>query len=396
MSGPLARPLRVCFVAGSMGGGGAERQLVDLLKHLDRRRVTPQLYLQYRRGELLPEIPADIPVDAFWDGDAKRSLLQRGLAKLRCPCAARALHLRETLVRRPADVIMSWSLMCVYETALATLGRRVPHVGYIIVEPDAEVDDALSRSFPFRHRLARWAYRSTTKVLANSAVLRERTEQYYDLPADRTGTLLNCRDFERVDRLATSETPSWPGVGRRIVAAGRLRHQKGFDLLLEAVARVHSAESPVQLAILGQGPDQAELEQQAAKLGIAEQVHFLGFQTNPFSYFRTADVFILPSRFEGNPNTLIEAVACRVPVVAADCPTGPREILEGGRWGRLVPVEDVGALATALKETFESPPADQQLDAARQSVLDRFGLGVCVDQLITMFETLAAENQARK
>lgn len=372
----MTRPLRVLFVAGSLGGGGAERQLVELLQHLDRGRIAPRLYLSYRRGELLPEVPSDVPIEAFWDGTSQRRWEQRLLAKCRCPCAARAAHLREVIRRNPIDVIMSWSLMCGYEVTLATWGRP-PHVTYVVCQPAAELDDVFPPGFPARYALARWVYRSAALVLANSQTLRSGVEAFYRMPSTRTSVLYNYRDFSRIDRLADAAAPPWPRPGRWIIAVGRLHADKGFDILLEAMQQLRRDVPLAELAILGQGPDEAALRDQARRLGISEHVHFLGFQANPYPYFRAADAFVLSSRREGMPGVLIEALACRTPVVAADCPTGPREILEEGRFGPLAPVGDAAALARAIRQVLESPPSPEKREEARRAMLERFDISLC-------------------
>jgi glycosyltransferase involved in cell wall biosynthesis len=373
--------LRVLFVAGSLGGGGAERRLIDLIRHCKPNQISPRLYLAYRRGELLSEVPPGVPIEAFGDGCLQHSLLQRLLAKFRCPSMARALHLRDVVRRNPVDVIVSWSLLCSYEVALARLGCSIPQIASSVVEPRAERIDAFSGHPLFRRERARWTYRSASLVVANSDELRGQLISCYRLPPRKVVTWLNSRDFARIDQLASEEPPPWPDLGRRVVAAGRLVPQKGFDLLLRAVARLHRSSFPVQVAILGQGPDEPALRELAGKLGIAGQVRWLGYQANPFAVLRTADVFVLSSRFEGMPNSLIEAIACRVPVVAADCPTGPREILENGCLGSLVAVEDVDALANGIQNVLQRPPSQEFLEAARRSVIERFGIETGIRRL---------------
>lgn len=140
-----------------------------------------------------------------------------------------------------------------------------------------------------------------------------------------------------------------------IVAVGRMVEQKAFDTLLEAFARVR-AQRVVRLALVGEGPLAGMLQTRATKLGIGEHVLFPGFQPNPGAWLAHASLFVLSSRAEGLPSVLIEALACGVPVVSTDCRSGPREILEDGRWGPLVTVDDPGALASAILSTLHDPP----------------------------------------
>jgi glycosyltransferase involved in cell wall biosynthesis len=112
-----------------------------------------------------------------------------------------------------------------------------------------------------------------------------------------------------------------------------------------------------QLVILGSGEKEAELKEQASRLGIDAQVYFLGFQKNPFSYIKAADLFVLPSLFEGFALVLVEAMACETPVIATDCPFGPREVLDDGTAGLLVSVKDSAAISNAIVKML----ADSQL-----------------------------------
>jgi glycosyltransferase involved in cell wall biosynthesis len=126
------------------------------------------------------------------------------------------------------------------------------------------------------------------------------------------------------------------------------------------------------LVILGEGGYRAELEQLVTQLGIGADVDMPGFAGNPFSYMSKAALFVLSSKFEGLPGVLIEAMACGTPVVATDCPSGPREILEGGSLGGLVPVGDPESLATAIGHALDQPtPPDRLRAKAAEYTVDR-------------------------
>lgn len=147
-----------------------------------------------------------------------------------------------------------------------------------------------------------------------------------------------------------------------VVAAGRLDGQKNFTLLLEAFARMR-LKRPAKLLIFGEGSKRPQLEARTQALGIDADVALPGFIKNPFSAFSRAALFVLSSDQEGLPGVLIEALACGCPVVATDCPSGPSEILDGGRFGELVPVGDADALAAAMARTLDCPLPAQTLRA---------------------------------
>ena len=139
-----------------------------------------------------------------------------------------------------------------------------------------------------------------------------------------------------------------------ILSAGRLIPLKNYETLLTAFAQVMRSR-PARLVIIGEGPDRAPLLARAKELDVVQFVDFPGFQPNPYPFMKNADVFVLSSTFEGLATVLIEALACGTPVVSTDCPNGPREVLEDGKWGRLVPVEDPQAMAQAILKSLDEP-----------------------------------------
>lgn len=182
-------------------------------------------------------------------------------------------------------------------------------------------------------------------------------------PRERIEVILNAAVtpalMERAK--APAEHPWFNDGGPPVVlGVGRLVYQKAFDVLLRAFAEVRRTR-PCRLVILGEGRDRPELEQLAAELGVAEDVSLPGFVIDPMPYFARADVFALSSRFEGLAMVIIEALASGVPIVSTDCESGPREVLGGGRYGDLVPLEDPPALAAAISVVLDghrAEPAD--------------------------------------
>jgi glycosyltransferase involved in cell wall biosynthesis len=172
-----------------------------------------------------------------------------------------------------------------------------------------------------------------------------------------------------------------------VIAAGKLKPQKDFETLLRAFARVRSRR-PARLMILGRGPDRHALLDLAQELGVSDDFQLPGHVRNPYAYFRRASVFVLSSAWEGLPNVLIEAMACGCPVVSTDCPSGPDEILDGGRIGRLVPVGDAVQMAAAIAATLDSPPAaGEMVSRARE---------FSFDEAITGYEAILRRPERRR
>lgn len=161
-----------------------------------------------------------------------------------------------------------------------------------------------------------------------------------------------------------------------ILAVGRLRRVKDFPNLLAAFARLLARRRPARLIVLGQGSLRPRLLSLARELGVAEHVDFPGFVENPYAFLARASLFVLSSRHEALPTVLIEAMACGCPVVSTNCPFGPREVLEGGRFGELVPVGDPDALAGAMERALDAPPRP---DALRERAAF-FGIERAVDR----------------
>src|SRR5262249_14996435 len=157
------------------------------------------------------------------------------------------------------------------------------------------------------------------------------------------------------------------------VTVGRLVHQKGHEILIEAHAKLIRQGLPHQVVIIGEGPLLDEQKALARRLGVEHSVHFLGFQANPYRFMSRATVFALPSRCEAFSTALLDAMCCGAPAGAADCPSGPRELLQGGRCGLLVPTEDPGALPDALARLLPSGELRRrfsQLSTERSSGFD--------------------------
>jgi glycosyltransferase involved in cell wall biosynthesis len=193
--------------------------------------------------------------------------------------------------------------------------------------------------------------------------------QVAGLPPERITTIFNGVDLRRLDGLAAAPVadPWFEGDAPPVLlAAGRLAPQKDFPNLLKAFARVRSCRE-VRLVILGEGPERVRLESLAADLGIAADVKMPGAVLNPFPYMARTRLFVMSSAWEGLPTVLMEALACGCPIVSTDCLSGPREILDGGSFGELVPVGDDTALAEAILRALASPADRPRLQARAQS-----------------------------
>jgi glycosyltransferase involved in cell wall biosynthesis len=199
-------------------------------------------------------------------------------------------------------------------------------------------------------RLAKYFYPLAGYIIGNSQGVAEDLRQVTGLPATRIQLIYNPVVTPELGELKKADLQHpWFGSGQPpvILAVGRLKPQKDFSTLIHAFAKVRKNRL-CRLLILGEGPERGALEALIRELGLEQDVELPGFLENPCAYMSRASLFVLSSRWEGLPTVLIEALYCGVPIVSTDCPSGPREILAGGQYGSLVPVQDVPALAEAI------------------------------------------------
>ena len=236
------------------------------------------------------------------------------------------------------------------------------------------IGNTLSQSLAGRGALRRWLrYRPIRRwyphadcIVAVSRGVAEDVVATSGVDPARVTVIHNPVVGPDLDRMA-APTPDhpWFGTGQPpvLLAVGRLTRQKDFATLLRAFARLRSG-TVARLIVLGEGEERAALERLARELGVDGAVDFPGFVDNPYAWMGAADLFVLSSAWEGSPNALTEALYLGVPLVATDCRSGPREILDGGRVAPLVPVGDAAALAEAMSATLAAPPPADRLRAA--------------------------------
>jgi len=225
-------------------------------------------------------------------------------------------------------------------------------------------------------------------VVANSAGLARDIAAVAGLPVESVPVVRNPVVTPDLERLAAAPTGHpWfaPGEPPVVLGAGAFRRQKDFETLIRAFARVR-AQREARLVILGRGRLERALRDLTRDLGLERAVDFPGFVDNPYAFMRGAAVFALSSRWEGSPNVLTEALAVGTPAVSTDCPSGPREILEDGRVGPLVPVGDPEALGRAILATLSSPRAPDVL----RSAVREYTVAECAARYEALLQTLVS------
>jgi glycosyltransferase involved in cell wall biosynthesis len=256
-------------------------------------------------------------------------------------------------------------------TLIATRGLRVPVVVSERVDPRA-------------YRIASWQRALRRVLYSRAAALVVQTPRIAEwarsvVPAERVHVIPNPVPIPS-RRHGASAPPT-------IIAAGRLVRQKGFDLLIEAVAGLdRGVLKGWRVEIVGDGPERRALQDQIQHLGLREWVTLAGQVSDLERRFSSASMFVLSSRFEGFPNALTEAMSWGVPIVAFDCPTGPRELIHDGVNGRLIAPTDVGALRAAIAELARSPDERLRLGVEARRSLGRFEPNEIADAWDQLFE----------
>jgi glycosyltransferase involved in cell wall biosynthesis len=337
---------RLSIFLPSLAGGGAERAICGIANGLAARGIDVTLVLGTASGPYI-----DIPAPAVRVVDLCAGSTPRALPRL-------ARHLRSS---RPDTLLAAMS----HANVVAALAYRLAgSQGRLVLSERVNLSSVFGAHRDLRTRttraLMRLTYRWAHGIVAVSEGVAQDLTRHIPVPPERVVAIYN----PVVDDLLLAQAAAPPqhpwlvsGTVPVVLAAGRLIAQKDFATLIDAFARLRRAR-PVRLLILGEGELRTSLLAQAQALGVSEDVALPGFDTNPFAAMRAASVFVLSSRFEGLPGVLIQAMACGARVVSTDCPSGPREVLEGGRWGALVPVGDATALSVAIAAALDdgSPP----------------------------------------
>jgi glycosyltransferase involved in cell wall biosynthesis len=212
-------------------------------------------------------------------------------------------------------------------------------------------------------RAMRRLYPRADGIVAVSAGVADDLAQVARISRDRISVIHNpiVTDELLADASARVDHPWFADGGPPVIlAAGRLTKQKDYPTLLRAFRRARE-ERELRLVILGEGEERERLDGLRRELGVLGEVDFTGLVANPYAFMARASLFVLSSAWEGFGNVVVEAMACGTPVVSTDCASGPGEILESGRYGRLVPVGDDGALARAMLTTLDDPPRPEVL-----------------------------------
>lgn len=324
--------MKILIIQGGFGAGGAEKIVSILAAHRAERGDEVHV-----AGLTMPPSGSYFP----FPDEVTLHVAQAGGGQL-----DRLRHIRSVIQQVAPDVIISFLTKINVLTLIATLDRATP---VIISE----------RNNP-RAQTANPVWRHAQNLLARRAraVVMQTQRASEDLPR---AIQRKARIIANPCALPTGAREHLGTGSSNLVAVGRLDHQKGFDLLLDAMPQILAGNPGARLTIYGEGPARKALEAQRDRLQLGDVVSMPGSSAAPGEWMDNADILVFSSRYEGFPNVLAEATVTGLPLVSFDCPYGPRELIRPEENGLLVPPEDVDGLAQAVLRLSSSPELLQKM-----------------------------------
>lgn len=344
---------KILLVLPSLRGGGAERVMVTLLKHLDRERFELHLALVSKEGPYLKEVPPDVTV---------HDLNRKRVRHMFLPFIKLVWNVRP-------DTILS--TLGHLNMALIALKPLFPGKVKLLVREASIVSSNISRRLAMWRFLYRIMYKRANMIICQSIAMMEDLRDHFAVPVSKMIQIYNPVDIGGIGQKAEhSANPFGDMPGPHLVAVGRLSPEKGFERLIEAFPKLVEMRPEARLWLVGTGASEPQLMHLRDRLGLSDRIMFAGFQDNPYAWLKHADLFVLSSYYEGLPNALLEAIALGCPVLTLEHPGGTKEIMRLTRQQeRMLPQFEW------REEWFVKP--DRQ---AADLLSDRFGLQAIVKQ----------------
>ena len=341
----------VAFFLLDLDGGGAERAIVSLAGSVAKRGLVVDLVVGDANSDYRQEVSADVRVDDF----ATRSHLRvfRRLASYLRKCNPRAVM----------------SALDASNILLVAAAKVARYRGRTVISQRAVVDASLEELDPTRRLATAWLQRvcfpRADALISNSHAAASELNARFRISPQKITTIHNALDIGRISALAQEPLPhrARPGIPL-IVSVGSLTKRKDMATLIRAFALVRQ-QKEADLAIVGKGGEEKNIKGLVSDLGLSACVRLPGFDVNPYRWIEAASVVVSASTAEGFPNVVAEALALDRSIVATDCPGDTAEVLQHGKWGRLVPVGDAARMAAAiLAALHDRRRADGRLRAA--------------------------------
>ena len=356
--------------------GGIQNQYVNIMNGLVRRGLRVTLFVFEGRGEMVKRLSPEIEVII-----SSTRCIRKPLNFFSVIVATRELV--KAIEERNPDILYSRIPRPKLPLLLA---GKITRKKIVLAEGNSPWDIRHKRFSWLKKSIQKVCYRNSDRVLAVSRELASEMESFYGLKEVRC--VYNGVDFENV-RSGADESPEHPWFGEDIplvCSVAALIDRKNIHHLLQAVG-IAREKTDFRLVIVGEGSLRNQLEKIAADLKVDDIVDFAGYQPNPYAYMGRSDLFILSSRSEGLPNVLLEAMSLGIPTISTDCDYGPREIIEDGKNGILVPVGEPDAIADAMVRLLE----DGKLAKAISENALKTSRGFTLEKMVSGYESLFRE-----
>ncbi|RLA82141.1 MAG: glycosyltransferase [Epsilonproteobacteria bacterium] len=324
---------KIIFILPSMEGGGSERVVSILVKHLSREKFDIILVLLRKKGQYLDDLPNDITIIDLNVNAARFAVFKiiNIIRKLNPDIVFSTLGHLNILISILKPFLATKIKFIARESSIVSLRNNQKY-------PTA-LFDLLYKTF----------YNNFDWIICQSNYMMNDLHNHYKIKKEKMIVINNPVDIENINQLSKeSDNLLFEKEKINLLAVGRLEKVKGYDLLLRTLSELNSS---YHLTIIGEGSEENILKALARTLNVENQINFLGFQKNPYQYMRQADLCILSSQYEGFPNVVLEANVCGTPVVAFECPGGTAEIIENGINGFLVECENIKELRTKIEYT---------------------------------------------
>jgi len=329
---------KICFIIPSLRGGGAEKVIVNILRYINKSIFDITLIVINKEGYYEKLLPKNITTL-----DLKRKKVRHSLPKL----------IKTLNIIRP-DIVLSTQ-------AHLNIGILLLKP-FIMSNPKIIVREANTPSISISHLnhpkkeiitfLYKKLYKNADLIIAQCEDMKLDIVNFIKIPEEKIKVIYNPLDISSIKKEIDGRSPFQEGRVN-FLSVGRLSFQKGFDILLEAFKLVIEKVPIAHLTILGEGNLEENLKKQTVDLGINKHVTFEGFKESPYNHYYHSDTYVLSSRWEGFPNTLLEALACDTKVVATNCKSGPKEILLNNEYGLLAEVENPSSLAINMLKSLK-------------------------------------------
>ncbi|NJR19862.1 MAG: glycosyltransferase [Calothrix sp. CSU_2_0] len=358
----------IAFFLSELYGGGAQRVIVNLANEFVKRGLIVDLVLAKAEGDYLSKV------------DPKVRIIDLKASKLVLSFFPLVNYLNQNQPQWLISGLSGANLLAIGGKYFAKAKFKTMITIHNNLSQEAQNQIYQRRKLlPYLQRLC---YSQSDSIVAVSQGVADSLAKITSISPQRITVIYNPVVTPEINHMAqkpitedwfiNSETPIVLGVGR-------LNQQKDFANLIKAFAIVRQKQ-PAKLVILGEGEERPQLEALVTELGLENHVVLPGFVENPYAYMAQANVFVLSSAWEGFGNVLVEAMACGTPVVSTNCPSGPEEILEGGNYGKLVPVKDSVALAEAIIASLATPCDSRKL----RSRADQYSVEKISDQYLNL------------